>query len=166
MANAAKTVGTRVACQEAAAGARTGLLDQSSLQRLIGYNLRRAEVQMRGKVAQVLGEYEIRAVEFSILSLIANNREVTQKDLGEALSVKRPNMVSLIERLETRGLLVRQVLVRDRRNQGLSPTPAGRDLLRRLDTRLEALEGEFFSAWTAREREQLVEMLRRIHAGT
>ena len=138
------------------------LLDQAGLQRLIGYNLRRAEVQMRGRVAQVLGEDDIRAVEYSILCLVGDNTEVTQKDLGEALAVKRPNMVSLIERLEARGLIVRAVMERDRRNHALSLTPAGEQLRRHLDQRLDALEAEVFGHWSPAERAQMISLLRRI----
>jgi DNA-binding MarR family transcriptional regulator len=149
---------SRAAAKE---GGRT--LDQGRLQRLIGYNLRRAEVQMRGNVARLLGEEGLRAVEYSILSLVAHNGEVTQKDLGETLSVKRPNMVSLIERLEQRGLIARTVMARDRRNHALSVTPAGRDMLALLDARLDALEDEVFGAWSEAERAQFAAFLGRVH---
>ena len=138
-------------------------LDQAALQRLVGYNLRRAEVAMRGRVAQVLAELGMRAVEYSILSLVAHNAEVTQKDLGEALSVKRPNMVSLIGGLEARGFLTRRVLERDRRNHLLSITESGRAALADMDARLDRLEAEVFGAWRPEEREQLAGMLRRIY---
>ena len=148
----------------APARAKPRLLDQTGLQRLIGYNLRRAEVQMRGRVAQVLGEDDIRAVEYSILCLVGDNAEVTQKDLGESLAVKRPNMVSLIERLEARGMIVRAVMERDRRNHALSLTPAGQQLRRRLDLRLDALEAEVFGQWSPAERAQMITLLQRISA--
>lgn len=141
------------------------VLDQRKLQRLIGYNLRRAEVQMRGEVARVLATDDIRTVEYSILSLVAANSEVTQKELGCALSVKRPNMVSLIDRLEQRGLIVRTVMARDRRNQILSATPAARTLLAQLDAKLDALEQRVFGPWSRGERDLLARMLRRIYAG-
>jgi DNA-binding MarR family transcriptional regulator len=140
------------------------LLDQAGLQRLIGYNLRRAEVQMRGRVAQVLDEDDIRAVEYSILCLVGDNTEVTQKDLGETLAVKRPNMVSLIERLEARGMIVRAVMERDRRNHALSLTPAGEHLRRHLDQRLDALEAEVFGHWSPAERAQMITLLWRVAA--
>ena len=147
----------------ATARAKPRTLDQAGLQRLIGYNLRRAEVAMRGRVAQVLAEEDIRAVEYSILCLVGDNVEVTQKDLGEALAVKRPNMVTLIERLEARGLIVRAVMQRDRRNHALSLTPAGAELRQRLDGRLDELEASVFARWPSAEREQLIALLRRMY---
>lgn len=138
-------------------------LDQTRLKRLIGYNLRRAEVAMRGRVARTLEDEDVRAVEYSILSLVAGNAEVTQKDLGEALAVKRPNMVKLVERLEARGLVSRSVMPRDRRNHLLALTPAGRELLARLDARLDALEVEIFGTWGEAERAALKGLLERLH---
>ena len=140
------------------------ILDQAALQRLVGYNLRRAEVAMRGRVAQELAALDVRAVEYSILSLVARNAEVTQKDLGEALSVKRPNMVSLVGGLETRGYVTRRVLERDRRNHLLSITVAGQTALAEMDARLDRLEDEVFGAWSPGERAQLATMLKRIYA--
>jgi len=142
---------------------RARALDHSGLQRLIGYNLRRAEVAMRGRVAQVLGEDGIRAVEYSILCLVGDHAGVTQKELSEALAVKRPNMVSLIERLEARGLVVRAVMQRDRRNHALRLTAAGAELRRRLDGRLDQLEVDVFGQWPAAERELLIALLQRIY---
>lgn len=138
-------------------------LDQTRLKRLIGYNLRRAEVAMRARVARALEADDVRAVEYSILSLVAGNAEVTQKDLGEALAVKRPNMVKLVERLEARGLVSRRVMPRDRRNHLLALTPDGRELLGRLDARLDALEVEVFGAWSEAERAALKALLGRLH---
>ncbi len=139
-----------------------GGLDQTFLQRLIGYNLRRAELEMRGRVARVLDIDGMRAVEYSILSLIEANQEVTQKDLGEALSVKRPNMVSLVERLEKSGLIARSVLERDRRNHLLTITAKGKALLARLHANLDALEAATFADWSPAERKLIKLLLRRI----
>jgi len=138
-------------------------LNQGALQRLIGYNLRRAEVEMRSRVARVLIADGMRAVEYSILSLIEANQEVTQKDLGEALSVKRPNMVSLVERLEKNGLIARTVLERDRRNHLLTITIEGKSLLARLHANLDALEAATFAHWSVAERKLIKVLLRRIY---
>ncbi len=149
----------------AAVRSRARVLDHSGLKRLIGYNLRRAEVAMRARVAQVLGEDGIRAVEYSILCLVGDNAGVTQKELSEALAVKRPNMVSLIERLEARGLIVRAVMERDRRNHALRLTMAGGEMRQRLDIRLDALEAVVFSHWSGAERAALIALLQRIYPG-
>ena len=51
--------------------ARAAGLDQSSLQSLVGYNIRRAEVRMRQHFTRTLVDRNVRPVEFSALTLIA-----------------------------------------------------------------------------------------------
>jgi len=138
-------------------------LDQSALQRLAGYSLRRAEVMMRQHFTRTLADWDIRGAEYSALILIATNELVTQADLGEALNIKRPNMVSLIERLEKRGLLARKVHEHDRRNHILSLTEKGDALLADIEGPVHEMDKRVTNCWTAKERAQVVALLQRFY---
>ena len=138
-------------------------LDQSSLQQLVGYNLRRAEVHMRQLVIRALADWDIRPPDYSALSLIAANDLVTQADLGEALNIKRPNMVSLIEKLEKRALVLREVHARDRRNHILTLTEKGEALLADIDGMLHDLDRKAAACWSAQEKKTLTALLRRFY---
>jgi DNA-binding MarR family transcriptional regulator len=154
----------RAARKPAAAKPPAGL-DQSALQSLAGYSLRRAEVLRRQHFTRTLADWDIRGAEYSVLVLTAGNREVTQADLGEALNIKRPNMVSLIERLERRGLIVRQVHERDRRNHILSLTEKGEVLLADIEGPVREMDQRVTACWTAKERALVVALLRRFYVG-
>ena len=82
-------------------------IDQSVMQGLVGYNIRRAELHMRQAFDRNVGKSGLRPSEYSILALVDSNSLITQTDLGQALNIRRPNMVVLIESLECRGLVVR-----------------------------------------------------------
>ncbi len=138
-------------------------LDQSALQRLAGYSLRRAEVLMRQHFTRTLADWDIRGAEYSALVLTATNKLVTQADLGEALNIKRPNMVSLVERLEKRGLIARKVHEHDRRNHILSLTEKGEALLADIEGPVHELDRRVTSCWSARERALVVELLQRFY---
>jgi DNA-binding MarR family transcriptional regulator len=140
-------------------------LDQSPLQTLVGYHLRRAEVHTRQLVIRALSDWDIRPPEYSALALIASNNLVTQADLGEALNIKRPNMVSLIEKLERRGLVNREVHARDRRNHILTATEKGHALLTDIDGILHEIDRAATACWTAGEKKQMVELLQRLYRG-
>ena len=127
-------------------------LDQSSLQQLVGYNLRRAEVHMRQLVIKAVSEWDVRPPEYSALALIAGNELVTQADLGQALNIKRPNMVTLIEKLERRGLVKRQVHELDRRNHILTLTEKGEALLADIDGMLHDMDRQWTACWSDKER--------------
>src|SRR5262245_2098773 len=138
-------------------------LDQSVLQGLVGYALRRAEVRMRQHFIRTLADWDIRPPEYSALALIASNSFVTQADLVESLNIKRPKMVGLIDQLERRGLVERAVYQQDRRNQILSLTATGEALLADVDQLVRDLDRRITQCWTARERAQVVELLQRFY---
>jgi DNA-binding MarR family transcriptional regulator len=138
-------------------------LDQGMLTGLVGYALRRAEVKMRQHFARTLAEWDITGADLSVLELIAANAAVTQADLGAALDIKRPNMVSLIDRLARRGLLERKVYEHDRRNQILSLTRKGEAFLGEVAELVQAMDTRVTRCWTAKERAQVVKLLRRFY---
>ena len=138
-------------------------LDQSSLQQLVGYNLRRAEVHMRQMVIKAVSEWDVRPPEYSALALIAGNELVTQADLGQALNIKRPNMVTLIEKLERRGLVKRQVHELDRRNHILTLTEKGEALLADIDGMLHDMDRQWTACWSDKERRTVIALLQRFY---
>ena len=138
-------------------------LDQSALQRLAGYGLRRAEVTMRQQFTRTLADWDIRGAEYSVLVLTATNKLVTQADLGEALNIKRPNMVSLIERLEKRGLIARKVHEHDRRNHILTLTEKGEALLVDIEGPVQEMDQWVTRCWSAKERAQVMALLERFY---
>ena len=138
-------------------------LDQSALKRLAGYSLRRAEVMMRQHFTRTLADWDIRGAEYSALVLTATNRLVTQADLGEALNIKRPNMVSLTLRLEKRGLIERKVHEHDRRNHILTLTEKGEALLVDIEGRVIEMDKQMTHCWSPRERAQVMALLERFY---
>jgi DNA-binding MarR family transcriptional regulator len=151
--------------RRAAAGAASGRqnLDQGALLDLAGYNIRRAEMHMSQAFQRALATKKLRAPEFSTLLLVANNSQPTQADIAKALSIHRPNMVGIIERLEQRGLLQRTVYEHDRRNHVLALTAKGATLLAAAQRLVHKLERDVTRCWSEEERAQAIELLRRLH---
>jgi DNA-binding MarR family transcriptional regulator len=138
-------------------------LDQTGIEQLVGYNIRRAEIHMRQDFERSFGPKKLRPPEFSTLALIAANRFVTQADLAHALSIRRPNMVGLIDGLERRGLVTRTVYERDRRNHVLGLTPKGAALLEEAKRIAFAGDRRATSCWTDAERAQVIALLQRLY---
>jgi DNA-binding MarR family transcriptional regulator len=138
-------------------------LDQGALLALAGYNIRRAEMHMSQAFERALAAIPLRAPEFSTLLLVAGNSQATQADIAEVLSIHRPNMVGIVERLERRGLLQRTVYEQDRRNHVLALTAKGMALLAEAQRLVNKLERDVTRCWTVDERTQAIELLRRLH---
>ena len=140
-------------------------LEPSGLLELVGYNVRRADIFLHQHFASTLAEQAIRPAEYSVMSLIAAGAHTTQADIAHALSIKPPNLVGLVLRLERRGVLRREIDARDRRNHVLSLTRQGKLLLARMSRLVRDQDRRVTQCWSDAEREQLLTLLQRLHRG-
>lgn len=137
-------------------------LDQDMLLSLVGYNCRRAYLSIMPLFHERMSEFDLRAVEFSVLSLLHANPNITQKRLSNAINVSPPNLATLLDRLEARGLLLRQRNPLDKRSQTLLLTPVGERTALQAEQTVSALEAEATAALSNAERQQLLVLLQKI----
>jgi DNA-binding MarR family transcriptional regulator len=98
------------------------------LQAFIGYAMKRAMSIIQADFARTLSEYDLRAVSFSALSIIVCEPGLTQTQLADALQIERSNLVTIIDELAGRNLIIRAAVAQDRRRHALMPTAAGKEL--------------------------------------
>ena len=137
-------------------------LDQSLLFSLVGYNCKRAYLHIKPMFDKRMAKYDLRPVEFTALSLINANPNINQKRLSEAINVSPPNLATLLDRLEARGLLQRQRNPLDKRSQTLVLTAEGARLCAKAEKTATALDAEASSALSDAERAQLISLLQKI----
>jgi len=137
-------------------------LDQSLLLSLVGYNCRRAYLTILPQFDERMKKFELRAVDFTVLSLLSANPNITQKRLSRAVNVSPPNLAILLDRLETRGLLMRQRNPLDKRSQTLVLTAEGAKLCAKAEKTVTELERKATDMLSDEERSQLVTLLQKI----
>jgi DNA-binding MarR family transcriptional regulator len=137
-------------------------LKQDVLLSLVGYNCRRAYLDIMPLFTERMAQYDLRTVDFSVLSLLNANPNITQKRLAQAINVSPPNMAILLDRLEQRGLLVRQRNPLDKRSQTLVLKPDGVRLCARAEQTASELECEATAALSNDERSQLLALLQKV----
>jgi DNA-binding MarR family transcriptional regulator len=137
-------------------------LNQDLLLSLVGYNCRRSYLAIMPLFEKRMGKLALRGVDFSVLSLLKANPNITQKRLSQAINVSPPNLAILLDRLETRGLLLRQRNPLDKRSQTLILTAEGLRLCAEAEQTVSDLETEATSMLTGRERTQLLRLLQKI----
>jgi DNA-binding MarR family transcriptional regulator len=138
-------------------------VDTSYLDSLIGYNARRAALAAIDVFLQRMEPYDLRPVDFSVLSLITHNPGITSRQLCTTLGILPPNVVGMLNALEARELIVRTPHPRDRRAMGLHLTDAGRKLMRKAERTAAELEAEVASRLTAGEARTLIRLLQKIY---
>jgi DNA-binding MarR family transcriptional regulator len=138
-------------------------VDTSFLEGLIGYNARRAALAVIEVFLERMAVYELRPVDFSVLSLIVHNPGITSRQLCTTLGILPPNLVSLVGSLDKRGLIERKPHPRDGRATGLHPTAAALKLMRQAERTAADLEAQVGSRLTAGETRTLLRLLRKVY---
>jgi DNA-binding MarR family transcriptional regulator len=138
-------------------------IDTRYLEGLIGYNARRAALAVIEVFLQRMAVYDLRPVDFSVLSLITHNPGITSRQLCTALGILPPNLVGMINALEKRELVERQPHPRDGRAMGLHLTPAGEKLMRNAERTAAQLEAEVAARLSATETRTLIKLLKKIY---
>lgn len=137
-------------------------LNQDQLLRLVGYNCRRAYLNILPQFFKRMEKFDLRPVDYTILTLVNANPGINQKRLAQASGVAPPNMAPLLDRLEQRGLLARQRNPADKRSQVLVLTEEGRDLCAQADRMAFKLEHDATSVLSDAERAELLRLLQKI----
>ena len=147
--------------EDADEGAAAGHLAFDGLDELLGYRLRRAQGAMHRHYMLSVGELDLTQKQTATLWLIHANAGVSQVSLATTLGTDRATMMSVVNRLQERGLLLRKRSFSDRRRQELYLTPAGQSLLTNVKIRIARHEERFKSLFTRSELAALLSTLRK-----
>ena len=145
------------------AAAAVDQVDTRYLQSLMGYNARRAALSIIELFLERLAPYGLKPVDFSVMSTIGHNPGVTSRQLCAALNLLPPNLVGLIQSLESRGLIERKPHPHDGRAVGLHATPQGQAMMVQAEQTASELEIEKTARLTPAQRRTLVTLLQKIY---
>jgi len=138
-------------------------VDTSFLKSLVGYNARRAALTIIERFLVRMAEFNLRPVDFSVMSVIHHNPGVTSRQLCNALNLLPPNLVGLIQSLETRALIHKLPHPKDKRATGLHATPKGIRLMIEAEEAATKLELENSAKLTPTQLKTLLELLQKIY---
>jgi DNA-binding MarR family transcriptional regulator len=133
------------------------------LETLVGYNTRRAALVIIGEFMERMAVYDLRTVDFSVLSLITHNPGITSKQLCNTLGIQAPNLVSMVNALEKRELIKRLPHPNDGRAMGLHLTEVGHSMMRKAEKTAARLEQDVTTQLNADERKTLMALLKKIY---
>jgi len=141
----------------------TDKIDTRYLETLLGYNTRRATLTIISRFIERMAEFDLRPVDFSVLSLIGHNPGITSRELCSALNILPPNMVGFLKAFEKRDLIERTPHPTDGRAMGLSLTQNGQQLMQKAEA--VAIESDSSAAHqlSAAEQKTLMRLLQKIY---
>ncbi|MDA8481528.1 MarR family transcriptional regulator [Pseudomonas resinovorans] len=135
----------------------------TSLDELIGYALRRAQLKVFQHLINRLSAHDLRPAQFSAMAIIDQNPGLMQADLARALAIEPPQLVPLLNKLEARALAVRVRCKPDKRSYGIFLSKTGEQLLKELKAVAFESDNESTSALTDAERGELLRLLRKVY---
>jgi len=141
---------------------RADALPDNWLDTLVGYALRRAQLQVFQHLVGKLAEHDLRPAQFTAMVIIEREPGLMQADLARQLAIEPPQLVPLLNKLESRGLAQRVRGVQDKRAYGVFLTKAGTALLGQLKAIAVASDEEATSALDEDERAQLLHLLHKV----
>lgn len=118
------------------------------------------------KVSDALKEFEITHIQFNILRILeeAYPEKLSAGDIKRGLLFSTSDVTRLLDRLEKRNLIIRSLCPENRRKMDISITEAGLQVIAdSLPKMRENLDDYYRNKISESEREQLIEILKRIN---
>jgi len=135
----------------------------SQLESLIGYNARRAALHIIDDFNAHLRETALKPVDFSVLSVIAHNANISAHVICKGLDLLPPNIVGILKSLEERKLITRVVSTTDNRQISLSATRSGKALIKKAEQLAAQSDLRATQSISEDERSQLIGLLKKIY---
>lgn len=135
------------------------------LRQFLGYGLKRTYLVVHRVAGMALQKFSLSTRSFTVLTLIAANPGVSLARLAELLLMERPNLVVIVDELETRELVQRTRDPKDRRRYLLHPTLSGLRLLDQATAAAKEADERLAKALSQEEFALLMSLLRRVEEG-
>jgi DNA-binding MarR family transcriptional regulator len=146
---------------------RQGKPFRSRGQEVVVALLRTADL-VRRTVGRALEPHDITIQQYNVLRILrgAGEQGLPTLEIAERMIEQAPGVTRLLDRLELKGLVRRQRCAQDRRQVLCWLTPAGLELVERLDEPVDSADAEAVAMLTPEEQERLLRMLDAIRSGS
>lgn len=136
----------------------------ASLEKHLGYWLRRVSNQVSSAFARALQERGLSVAEWVVLCVVRDRPGVKPGELADDLGLTRGAISKVLDKLEGKSWVVRGSAADDQRVQLLSLTRQGRRLLPQLEEIADRNDEQFFACLDEAERKRLWQVLRKLTA--
>jgi DNA-binding MarR family transcriptional regulator len=134
--------------------------DSLHLYRQAGHLFRRAQQIAVALFHEAVGE-EITPIQYAILLMVQEHPGIDQKTLAGLVALDSSTTWQTALRLESKGLLRRELHISGRRYRHLTLTAEGAAILKQVDADIRKVDEEMFHAFTTEQRDLFLQMLYR-----
>jgi DNA-binding MarR family transcriptional regulator len=135
---------------------------ESFLSDLPGHYIRRLQQIAVALFLEETEEFGITPVQFASMVTIREQPDLDQRALARAIGFDAATIGGVLDRLQRRGLVLRQAAEDDRRVRRLRLTPEGAKLLKKMTPGVLSTQERILAPLAAAERERFLKMLRKL----
>jgi DNA-binding MarR family transcriptional regulator len=137
--------------------------DIGEIRNIVGFHIRLAHGAVYRHFSETFAHLDMTQKQVSVLWLVNDHPDIAQIDLAQLMRMDRATTMAIVNRLQSRGYLVRGKSNSDGRRQTLNLTDAGRKALKIAKSATQQHEKWLKSRFTRKEVARLIELLTRIH---
>lgn len=130
-----------------------------NLRTLPGHVTRRVHQLAVALFNEEVGELNLTPVQYSSLQTICDQPGIDQTSLANAIGYDKATIGGVIDRLEARGLVVRNMAPTDRRLRLITPTEAGYEMLQAVQPRMLRSQDRLLEPLTPAQRKELMRLM-------
>lgn len=130
------------------------------LESLPGHHIRRLQQIAVAVFLQETETHGVTPVQYAALQTVADAPDVDQRTLARSIGLDTSTTAGVIDRLEARGLMLRNASPDDRRVRLLSLTPEGHSLLKEMQPSVLRAQHRMLEPLSPGERREFMRMLR------
>ncbi len=140
-----------------------GEVDIGDIRNIMGFHIRLAHGAVYRHFTETFEHIDLTQMQVALLWLIDDHPNIAQTDLAQRMRMDRATTMAIVNRLQARKYLVRGKSPDDGRKQALNLTAGGKKALADAKVAIAEHEKWLKGRFTAKEVDQLIEMLSRIH---
>ncbi len=134
-------------------------LDLPMLPGFLGYQIRRTQSWVFAAFMAELGDADLTPGACGMLTLIRANPGITQNQLGRVFGIDKSTLTPVLNRLEARGLILREPRADDRRFNALRIAPEAQERVGRFLARVARFEARMTARLGEEKAAQLIALL-------
>ena len=137
--------------------------DVGEIRNIVGFHLRLAYGAVYRHFTETFTHLDLTQKQVSVRWLVDDHQDIAQTGLAQRMRMDRATTMAIVNRLESKGYLVRRKSKTDARKQALKLTDPGRKALSKAKGAIQQHEYWLKSRFTQKEVAKLIELLTRIH---
>ena len=137
--------------------------DIGEIRKIVGFHIRLAHGAVYRHFTESFAHLGLTQKQVSVLWLVDDHPDISQTDLAKRMRMDRATTMTIVNRLQSRRLVIRGKSKSDGRKQTLNLTAVGRKALVTAKSAIRRHEQWLKSRFTEREVAKLIELLTRIH---